>query len=187
MRVVGGELKGRVIAAPKGRDTRPTSDRARETLFNILAHADWTPPLDGARIMDVYAGSGALGIEALSRGAGFCLFVESGREAKRTLAGNLATLGLKTRGQLYRRGATDLGNRSSGIGEPFSLVFMDPPYDKGLVRPALHSLMAGNWLTPDALIIAETGLEEIVEPAGWEIIHTRAIGAAKIWFLKRPA
>lgn len=186
MRVVGGDLKGRVVAAPKGRGTRPTSDRARETLFNILGHANWATDLSGVRVMDIFAGSGALGIEALSRGAAFCLFVETSRDARLALMGNLDTLSLSKCGQLYRRSATDLGNRSRGIGEPFTVVFMDPPYDKGLVAPCLRSLSAGKWLAPEALVIVETGADEVLELSEWDLIDTRLIGAAKFWFLQAP-
>ena len=185
MRIVSGDLKGREIVAPKGQATRPTSDRARETLFNILAHADYAPALNGARILDLFAGSGALGFEALSRGADFCLFVETQTAARRVIQSNIAALKQAETSQLYRRSAVDLGTRSSGIGAPFSIAFLDPPYGKGLVQPCLASLARGEWLSDDALVVAETATDEEPSLNGWEGVNQRIIGAAKFWFLKR--
>lgn len=183
MRIVSGQFKGRAIAAPKTKNTRPTSDRARETLFNILAHADWAPALDGARVMDLFAGSGALGLEALSRGAGFCLFVETAHDARGAIRSNIEGLGLFGVTKIHRRSAIDLGALPGAIGDPFELIFMDPPYNKGLVEPCLRALKAGGWLAEDALIVVETARDEQPDFAGWDVLSEREIGAAKVWFL----
>src|SRR6201989_348624 len=152
MRVVGGRLKGRNIAAPTSRDIRPTSDRLRESLFNILVHA-YDNPIDGARVLDLFAGTGALGIEAVSRGAVFALFVDNGAEARALLRNNVETLALGGVSKVYRRDATDLG--PAHPMQPFSLAFLDPPYGKGLAEKALASLREGGWLTPGALVVVE--------------------------------
>lgn len=184
MRIVGGEFKGRPITAPKGQGTRPTGDRARESLFNILAHADWAPSLEGARIIDLFAGSGALGLEAMSRGAGFCLFVETDHGARGAIRKNIESLRLFGNTRLHRRSATDLGDKPANIDAPFSFVFLDPPYDKGLVEPALEGLRKGHWLSEDALAMVETSKDDTPEPAGWTLIDTRIYGAAKVSFFR---
>src|SRR5215470_1341425 len=144
MRVVGGELKGRNIAAPSSRDIRPTADRLRESVFNILVHA-YGDPISGARVLDLFAGTGALGIEAISRGAAFTLFVDNGTEARALLRNNVEGLGLGGLTKVFRRDAANLG--PAHPVEPFSLVFLDPPYGKGLAEKALASLRDGGWLT----------------------------------------
>ena len=184
MRIVAGQYKGRPIQAPKSDATRPTSDRARESLFNILMHAEWAPRLEGARVIDLFAGSGALGFEALSRGADFCLYVENAHAARGAIRNNIETLGLFGRTRLHRRSATDLGEKPAGVGPPFDLAFMDPPYRKDLIVPCLRVLRAGQWLAEDALIVAETAVDETPDFDGWELISDRSIGAAKVWFLK---
>src|ERR1700741_2712267 len=125
MRVVGGRLKGRTLASPSSREIRPTADRLRESLFNILAHAS-DDPIQDARVLDLFAGTGALGIEAISRGAKFTLFVDNGAEARALMRDNVETLGLGGVTKVYRRDATDLG--PGHPVEPFSLVFLAPPY-----------------------------------------------------------
>ena len=152
MRVVGGRLKGRNIASPASTAIRPTQDRLRESLFNILVHA-YANPIDGARVLDLFAGTGALGIEAVSRGAKFALFVDNGAEARALLRNNVEALGLGGVTKVYRRDATHLG--PAHPMEPFSLVFLDPPYSKGLADTALTSLREGGWLVPDALVVVE--------------------------------
>src|SRR5947209_2523717 len=149
MRVVGGRLKGRSIAAPASREIRPTQDRLRESLFNILVHA-YDDPIEGARVLDLFAGTGALGIEAVSRGAVFTLFVDNGAEARALLRNNVESLGLGGVTKVYRRDATNLG--PAHPMEPFSLVFLDPPYGKALSEQALASLLDGGWLTSGALL-----------------------------------
>ncbi|GAA0028125.1 hypothetical protein BROWWM01_22570 [Bradyrhizobium ottawaense] len=131
MRVVGGRLKGRNLASPSSRDIRPTADRLRESVFNILVHA-YDDPIEDARVLDLFAGTGALGIEASSRGAKFTLFVDNGAEARALLRNNVESLGLGGVTKVYRRDATDLG--PAHPVEPFSLAFLDPPYGKALRR-----------------------------------------------------
>ena len=185
MRIVAGQFKGRALQAPKGTGTRPTSDRARESLFNILAHADWGLELDRARVIDLFAGSGALGFEAISRGAAFCLFVETDHGARGAIRANIEAMGLFGITRLHRRSATDLGAKPAGLGTPFGLAFLDPPYGKGLVEPALAGLVGGGWLTEDAIAVVETGAEEEIAPDGWEVLDSRTSGAARLWFLRR--
>src|SRR5215216_2186632 len=152
MRIVGGRLRGRALAAPKSRAIRPTADRLREALFNILLHA-YGDPVSGARVLDLFAGTGALGLEAISRGAAFALFVDDGAEARALLRENVTTLGLGGSTRIFRRDATKLGEAHPI--DPFSLIFLDPPYGRGLAEKALLSARAGGWLADDALIVVE--------------------------------
>src|SRR5258705_8744178 len=152
MRVVGGRLKGRNLASPSSRDIRPTADRLRESLFNILIHA-YDDPIQDARVLDLFAGTGALGIEAISRGAAFALFVDNGAEARALLRNNVESLRLGGVAKEFRRDAGNLG--PAHPVEPFSLVFLDPPYAKKLAEKALASLRDGGWLTPAALLVVE--------------------------------
>ena len=171
MRVVGGSLRGRTLAAPKSQSIRPTADRLRESLFNILIHA-YDNPIAGARALDLFAGTGALGIEALSRGAAFTLFVDDGAEARALLRENVATLGLGGTSRIFRRDATKLG--PAHPVEPFSLAFLDPPYGKGLAEQALASARAGGWLKPDALIVVEEAAKaKFAAPEGFAEIERR--------------
>jgi len=185
MRIVGGQYKGRALSAPKGKNTRPTSDRAREALFNVLAHARWAPDLENVRVIDLFAGSGALGLEAMSRGAGFCLFVESETAARGALRDNLQAFELFGHTRIHRRDATALGKLPANLGAPFDLAFLDPPYGKGLGTKALSQLSRGNWLSENALTILEVGKDEEPDTTGWEVLDTRQYGAAKILFLKQ--
>lgn len=184
MRIVGGKFKGRALAAPVGRDTRPTSDRAREAMFNVLAHAAWSPGLEGRRVLDLFAGTGALGLEAISRGAAFALFVETDAGARGIIRDNIEALGLFGITRIHRRDATDLGVKPAGLGEPFDLVFLDPPYKRGLGEAALSCLRAGGWITSDALIVFECAADETPVVAGFETLDERAYGAAKVLFLR---
>jgi len=184
MRIVGGRFKGREIAAPPGRDTRPTGDRAREAVFNILAHAAWAPGLEGRRVLDLFAGSGALGLEALSRGAAFALFVETDDAARGTIRDNIEALGLFGATRIHRRDATDLGAKPAGLGAPFDLAFLDPPYGKGLGERALARLKEGDWIAVDALVVFECGADESPVTPGYTLLDTRAYGAAKVLFLR---
>lgn len=186
MRIVGGKFRGRALKAPEGRDTRPTSDRARESIFNILAHAAWAPSLEGARVIDAFAGSGALGFEALSRGGAFCLFVETESSARGVIRDNAEAFQLFGVTRIHRRSAVDLGPKPAGLGKPFDLVFMDPPYGYNLVPQALEQLRAGAWITDDALVVAETGAETEEPPVtpGWTLLDERIYGAARISFLR---
>jgi 16S rRNA (guanine966-N2)-methyltransferase len=172
MRVVGGRLKGRNIAAPSSRDIRPTADRLRESVFNILIHA-YDDPIENARVLDLFAGTGALGIEAVSRGAAFTLFVDNGAEARALLRNNVEALGLGGVTKVYRRDATHLG--PAHPVEPFALAFLDPPYGRGLGEKALASLRDGRWLTPDALLIVEESkAANFAAPDGFEQHERRA-------------
>jgi 16S rRNA (guanine966-N2)-methyltransferase len=152
MRVVGGRLRGRALAAPKSQAIRPTADRLREALFNILVHG-YGDPITGARVVDLFAGTGALGIEALSRGAAFTLFVDEGAEARALLRDNVEALGLGGTSRIFRRDAGKLGPVHPL--EPFTLLFADPPYGQGLGEQALASARAGGWLADDALAVVE--------------------------------
>ncbi len=152
MRVVGGKLGSRPIAGPKSDSVRPTSDRLREALFNILTHS-YGDPVTGARVLDLFAGTGALGIEAISRGADYALFVDEGVEARALLRDNVESLGLGGVTRIFRRDASKLG--PAHPLDPFSLVFLDPPYGKGLAEKSLISARDGGWLTPDALLVVE--------------------------------
>jgi len=187
MRIVGGQFKGRAIEAPGGRDTRPTSDRARESLFNVLAHADWSPGIEGRRVLDLFAGSGALGLEAMSRGAAFALFVETDAAARGAIRDNIEALGLFGATRIHRRDATDLGIKPAGLGEPFDLIFLDPPYHKRLAERALSRLRSGGWITDAALIVLECAADETPQTPGFDILDERAYGAAKVLFLTPAA
>ena len=186
MRIVGGQFRGRALAAPEGKATRPTSDRAREALFNILAHAAWAPELDGARVIDLFAGSGALGFEAVSRGGAFCLFVETDDGARGAIRENAEALGLFGRTRVHRRSAIDLGVRPGSAGEAFDIAFLDPPYGQGLGEQALVRLAEGDWLAPGALVVFERGSDEPdIDTPGYERLDDRAWGAARVLFLKK--
>ena len=152
MRVVGGKLRSRPIAGPKSDSVRPTSDRLREALFNILTHS-YGDPVTGARVLDLFAGTGALGIEAISRGADYVLFVDEGVEARALLRDNVESLGLGGVTRIFRRDASRLG--PAHPLDPFSLVFLDPPYGKGLAEKSLISARDGGWLMPNALLVVE--------------------------------
>src|SRR5687768_14621773 len=152
MRIVGGRLKGRPLAGPRSNAIRPTSDRLRESLFNILQHVYGLPGSD-TRVLDLFAGTGALGVEAISRGAAHALFVESSVEGRGLIRTNVEALGLTGITRILRRDATDLGR--AGTIPPFDLVFCDPPYGKGLGEAAMASAAAGGWLKPEALCILE--------------------------------
>jgi 16S rRNA (guanine966-N2)-methyltransferase len=183
MRIVGGRLRGRTLAAPKTQAIRPTADRLRESLFNILAHA-YGDPIEGARVLDLFAGTGALGFEALSRGAAFVLFVDDGAEARALLRGNVEALGAGGATKVYRRDATRLGPVAPL--EPFSLVFLDPPYRQGLAEKALASAQQGGWLTPDALVIVEEAADAAFKtPDGFEEIERRRYDDTEFVFLRR--
>jgi 16S rRNA (guanine966-N2)-methyltransferase len=185
VRIVGGDLKGRSLTTPKGSATRPTSDRAREALFNILAHANWGRDLDGIRVIDLFAGSGALGFEALSRGASWCLFVETEAAARGAIRENIEQLSLFGQTRIHRRDATSLGKRATNIGEAFNLALIDPPYGRGLGEKALSGLVYGNWVEDDAIAMLEVGSDEDPDTPGWDRLDVREYGAAKVLFLKR--
>lgn len=188
MRIVSGEFRGKTLAAPSGEATRPTSDRARQAIFNILEHAAWSPGPRDARVIDLFAGSGALGFEALSRGAAFCLFVETDEAARGAIRENVEAMGLFGRTRVHRRDATQLGQRPGADGPAFDLAFLDPPYAKGLGDVALAKLAEGGWLTPGAIVIFERGAAEPApEVAGFTALDVRDYGAARVHFLRFTA
>ncbi len=189
MRIVAGAYRGRSLVAPQGQATRPTSDRAREAVFNVLEHAPWSPGVRDQRVIDLFAGSGALGLEALSRGAAFCLFVETDAGARGAIRDNVEALGVKGelfgRTRIHRRDATDLGQRPGADGPPFDLAFLDPPYARGLGERALAELVAGGWLAPGGVAVLERGAAEAEpEAPGFERLDDRRYGAARVFFLR---
>jgi 16S rRNA (guanine966-N2)-methyltransferase len=182
MRIVGGRFRGRTLAAPKSQAIRPTADRLRESLFNILVHAYGDPVAD-ARVLDLFAGTGALGFEALSRGAAFALFVDDGAEARALLRGNVETLGLGGATRIFRRDATRLGPVYPV--EPFTLAFLDPPYARELVEKALTSAREGGWLAPGALVVVEEAADAaFTPPEGYEELERRTYDDTQFVFLR---
>jgi 16S rRNA (guanine966-N2)-methyltransferase len=182
MRVSGGNFGGRTLKGPSSDKVRPTSDKLRQAVFNILAHA-YGDPVSGARALDLFAGTGALGIEALSRGAVFTLFVEDAAESRALIRTNVETLQLTGVTKIFRRDATKLGPR--GAFEPFSLVFCDPPYGKGFAEKSLASAREGDWLTKDALLIVEEAVaSKFSAPEGFEILERREYDDTEIVFLR---
>jgi len=182
MRVVGGRLRSRPLAGPKSKGLRPTADRLREAMFNILAHS-YGDPVDGARVLDLFAGTGALGIEAVSRGAAYALFVDDGVEARALLRENVETLGLGGVTRVFRRDATKLGPVHPL--EAFSLAFADPPYGKGLAERALASAQDGDWLKPGALVVVEESAgAQFAAPAAFEELERRVYDDTEFVFLR---
>jgi 16S rRNA (guanine966-N2)-methyltransferase len=178
MRIVGGRLRGRPIAAPERDGVRPTSDRVREAIFNILAHGMPGFALDGAKVIDLFAGTGALGLEALSRGATFCLFVEDDADARGLIRRNVEAFGLSGITKIFRRDATDMGPAGNRGG--MTLAFLDPPYGKGLADRALVSLQDG-WLAKDAVVVVEERAgATVVLPPAFEPVDTRTYGETQV-------
>lgn len=181
MRVVGGRLRGRNLASPSSREIRPTADRLRESVFNILMHA-YDNPIEGARVLDLFAGTGALGIEAISRGAKYCLFVETDTQSRALVRRNVEALGLTGVTRLFRRDATDMG--PAGTMEAFNIAFLDPPYAKGLAERSLAVLGEGNWLKPGALcVIEERAGTAMTWPHGFHEVDQRTWGDTDVHFL----
>ena len=185
MRIVGGRFRGRSLKPPASHNIRPTTDRTREALFNILAHG-YAGALDGVRMLDLFAGTGAVGFEALSRGAAFVLFVERSTEGRGLLRANMETLGAQGQCKIYRRDATAMG--AAGTVQPFQLVFADPPYGKGLGERALQSAAAGGWLSQDALVILEeqNGVAPRL-PDSFQPLEQRAFGDTTMHFFRFDA
>src|ERR1700733_15020839 len=178
MRVIAGTAGGIGLSVPKGVDLRPTMDLVRGAIFSSLA--DLVP---GARVLDLFAGTGALGIEALSRGAAFTLFVDEGSEARALLRENATTLGLGGTSKIFRRDATKLGEPTPLA--PFSLAFLDPPYGQGLATAALNSARTGGWLTPDALIVVEEATKaQFAAPGGFRELDRRRYDDTEFVFLR---
>ena len=179
MRIVAGKFRAKRIEAPKGLTTRPTSDRVRQALFNVLEHG--APQFDfaGARVLDLFAGSGALGLEAMSRGARFCLFVEESADARASIRRNVEALSLTGITKIWRRDATNLGE--AGTLAPFDLIFLDPPYTKGLGLRALQSAAAGGWIKDGAIAVLEDRADAEIElPAAFRQLDARIYGETKI-------
>lgn len=182
MRIVGGEFRGRSLVAPKSQSIRPTTDRTRESLFNIIGHA-YPGSIDNTRVLDLFAGTGALGLEALSRGCRSAVFVESGVEGRGLIQRNIEALDMQGRARLFRRDATKLG--PAGTSGPFGLVFADPPYGRGLGDRALASAARGGWLEPGALVVLEEAASAEPDPGNaFELLQTRAFGDTIMRFFR---
>jgi 16S rRNA (guanine966-N2)-methyltransferase len=185
MRITGGTYRGLQLAAPRDLSVRPTSDRTRQALFNMLRHKDFDIgfTLEGARVLDLFAGTGALGIEALSHGARWCLLVDDSAESRALQRQNVEALGLTGATRIWRRDATDLGPIGPSAGGPFELVFLDPPYRKEMIPKALASLKAGGWLADQALLVAETDANEPLDAPGYSLLDERDYGETRVRFL----
>ncbi len=184
VRITSGTLKGRALATPPDARVRPTSDKVRQAVFNILTHGDFGGfALDGAKVIDLFAGTGALGLEAVSRGASFCLFVDDSAESRGLIRTNVEAFHLTGATKIWRRDATELGPMAAGAGGPFTLAFLDPPYRKGLAAPALASLRAGGWLSPGAVAVVETAEDETLAADGYTVLDARVYGDTRVHFL----
>jgi 16S rRNA (guanine966-N2)-methyltransferase len=182
MRVVGGQLRGRTLKSPSSQAIRPTSDKLRESVFNILAHA-YGDPITDARVLDLFAGTGALGCEALSRGAKFALFVDDGAEARGLIRANVEALSLTGVTKIFRRDASKMGE--IGALAPFDLAFCDPPYGKGLAEKSIASARAGGWFAAGALIVVEEAVKAAFQaPQGFEEMERRQYGDSEIVILR---
>lgn len=187
MRIIGGRARGLHLApvgvGDAGAHLRPTSDRVRESIFNLLINGRHGNPVPGARVLDLFAGTGALGLEALSRGAAHISFVETGKPALALLTRNIALMRAEAETTILRVDATRIGpNRGPG----FDLVFLDPPYGKSLGEQALVACLAGGWLAPDALIVWEDRTPPL-PPTGLDVVDTRRYGDTSITLLRKPA
>jgi 16S rRNA (guanine966-N2)-methyltransferase len=190
IKIVGGKHRGRALATPEGLETRPTSSRARESLFNILAHARWradgTSPLIEARVLDAFAGSGALGIEALSRGAAHATFLDNDAAAIMAIGENLRKLDETGAAKVLRADAMRPPPLRDPGREACDLLFLDPPYRSGNASPALTALAEAGWMRPGAVAVVEVAsTEDLMPPPGFEAIDERRYGAAKIVILRR--
>jgi 16S rRNA (guanine966-N2)-methyltransferase len=185
MRITGGRLGGRRLIAPDDIRVRPTSDRTRQAIFNILQHNDFGTgfSLEGAAVLDLFAGTGALGIEALSHGARWCLLVDDNADSRAIQRENVEMLGLTGATRIWRRDATDLGPLGPSAGGPFNLVFLDPPYRKDLIPKALVSLKEGGWLADKALLVAESDAGEEIDLSGFTLLDERDYGETRVRFL----
>ena len=183
MRIVAGKFRGKQLNSPSDDSIRPTADRVRESMFNILA-SRLGPVFTGTRVLDLFAGTGALGLEALSRGASNIVFVDTGAEARGLIRDHIEAFGAGGITKLLRRDATDLG--TPGTFGQFNLVFLDPPYGKGLGEQAVTSARDGGWLTPDALLVVEESIEaKFTTPDGFEELERRAQGDSELIFLRK--
>jgi 16S rRNA (guanine966-N2)-methyltransferase len=186
MRIIAGKFGGRQLAAPTGAASRPTSDRVREAIFNILSHGIEGFAFEGIRVLDLFAGTGALGLEALSRGAADCLFVEEAPAARASIRRNVEALGLTGVTKIFRRDATDLG--AAGRRGAAGLAFLDPPYGRGLAERALLSALSGGWLAPAAVLVVEEGkTAELALPPACTAIDRRTWGDTQVLFARLAA
>ena len=185
MRITGGKLGGRRLVAPEDASVRPTSDRTRQAIFNMLRHKDFDIgfALEGAAVLDLFAGTGALGIEAISQGARWCLLVDDSADSRALQRQNIEALGLTGATRIWRRDATDLGPIGPSAGGPFDLVFLDPPYRQEMVPKALQSLKDGGWLANNALIVAESDVSEAFDTPGFTPLGERNYGETRVRFL----
>jgi len=178
VRIVGGKFKGRTLITPKSQEIRPTTDRIRESLFNVILH-NYADNLDNCRVLDLFAGTGALGIEALSRGARFALFIENSIEGRGLLRQNVENLSLQGHSKIFRRDATSLG--PVGSITPFDLVFADPPYGQGFGEKAAAGLLSGGWLQPSAILMLEESRESAPEGLpGFERLEAKSYAGTHI-------
>lgn len=186
MRIIAGNKKGKVLASVGKGDAaahlRPTSDRVRENLFNLLQNGGYGDPVNGARVLDLFAGTGALGLEALSRGADFACFVDDGNAAHALMRENIGLCGVVAASKTLRRNATKLGPAGQ---DPFALIFLDPPYGKGLGEKALGSALDGGWIAPGALIVWEENAPPLL-PAKCDLLDQRRYGDTLITILQAP-
>jgi 16S rRNA (guanine966-N2)-methyltransferase len=183
LRIIAGRHRGRRIGAPPDRSIRPTADKTRQAVFNILEHGSWLPAgIEGLDVLDAFAGTGAMGLEALSRGAAHVVFLENHPDACRLIRRNVAALGEGPRATLVERSALRPGRRAAA---PAALAFLDPPYGEGLAAPALAALAKGGWFAAGAIVAVETGgREELAPPEGFERLDERRYGAARVTFLR---
>ena len=185
MRIVGGRLRGRALAVPKGRELRPTADRVRESVFNILAHGIGDFDFDGTTVIDVFAGTGALGLEAMSRGCGHGVFIDNDTLALTCVRKNAGPLGLGRDVTLLKLDAARLASPPRAAKTPATLAFLDPPYESGLVQPALLGLRDKGWLAGGAVVVCEVAAkEEFDAPKGLKAVDERTYGAARMVFLR---
>ena len=184
MRIIAGRLRGKKLAEVGAGDAaahlRPTTDRVRESLFNLIANGRYGDPITGRRVLDLFAGTGALGLEAFSRGAAHVTFVDDGTAARALLRENVALCSAQGATKVFRRDATDLG---AVTGAPFDLIFLDPPYGQGLGERALASAMSGGWIAPGALIVWEESAPPL-PPAGFAPLDQRRYGGTVITLLR---
>ncbi len=183
MRIVGGRLRGARLVAPGGNSVRPTSDKVREAVFNILAHGIDDFEIEGVRVIDLFAGTGALGCEALSRGARFCLFIDDAPAARGLIRQNIENLELTGVTRVFRRDAARLG--PAGSVKPFDLLFADPPYGQGLAERALAAAAVGGWLKPGAVCVVEERADaDFAAPDSFMLLDARRYGDTGVQFLR---
>ncbi|GAA0529119.1 16S rRNA (guanine966-N2)-methyltransferase [Rhizomicrobium palustre] len=187
MRITAGLYGGRNLVTPRDMRVRPTADKVRQAVFNILMHHDFGNgfALDGARVIDLFSGTGAMGIEAMSRGGAFCLFVDDSADSRALVRENVEALSLTGTTKIWRRDATDLGPMAAGAGGPFDLVIIDPPYHKNLIAPALKSLREGGWLSERAVLVVEAAEDETIADEGFTKEDERVYGETRVAFLRK--